>query len=581
VAELSSPHERRASWPDRVVPPLEALARNPLIAYPLIVLLELRFMWRVWDYKDTDAGDTAGYYLYALRWAQHLGDEIVWSPLYTDYYGTIVKLVHDLPTAVMLHRLLIVFAAALLVLAVARALLGPALGLLVATWWCLVPANFDVDYEVHLFSFLPVLVAALIVARAPSRTRLGLALAILAGATALLRNELIFATVIFAAGILIAEWRGRRESPPSVRVCARAYGLPLAVVALLIAGAVWQSPAHGAHTRDLLDSKHRLNMCQIYAFNYQQRHPADFQGNPFTKCAPLMQRVFGRPMPTFVEEVKANPHAVAEFLAWNVKLIPNGLQVALFGATSRGDNPGYFTIKLYRRYAAILTLVALVIVVAGLLAMWRDRRFWLARARERKWILLVLLGASATALFAALTQRPRSDYIFALTLGLMLLTAACAGALARLARVERIAAAGAVLVPVILIFALPSYFHRGPTPMRDALERLDKFAPELQRRNAVLITSGYNFEICAYFARSMTSYCNAPYWADFQPRIAKTQSVRRALDDVHATIVYADPVSRLDPRFRAFAESPPREWTTVESGRGDDGDWSVLVRRTG
>jgi hypothetical protein len=57
------------------------------------------------------------------------------------------------------------------------------------------------------------------------------------------------------------------------------------------------------------------------------------------------------------------------------------------------------------------------------------------------------------------------------------------------------------------------------------------------------------------------------------------KSVEQVLDDVHATVIYADPVLRLDPRFATFVSSPPSGWRTVAAGTGTDGDWSVLVRR--
>jgi hypothetical protein len=58
-----------------------------------------------------------------------------------------------------LHRAVIVMAATLGVLAVMRRLLPPALGLLIAMRWAILPINFETLYEVHLFALLPVLAA--------------------------------------------------------------------------------------------------------------------------------------------------------------------------------------------------------------------------------------------------------------------------------------------------------------------------------------------------------------------------------------------------------------------------------------
>jgi hypothetical protein len=322
-------------------------------------------------------------------------------------------------------------------------------------------------------------------------------------------------------------------------------------------------------------------MCQVYAFNYQQRHPAEFTGNPFTDCAPLMQREFGRPMPSFFQQLSANPSAMKDFLAWNVHLTPIGLQVALFGATSRGSNPGYYPVKTFERYAAVLTILILAIVAIGLALAVRERAYWWALLRTKSWAVVVLGSASATALVAALTQRPRAEYIYGLTVTLMLLTAACAGVILRRAGALRVAAPVAAVGTLVLILALPSYYRQGPRPLHDALERLDDVRPTLREPGAVLVTSGFNWEICAYLAKAPDRYCSSPSWISVRSQLAQGKSVERILDDERATVIYADPVARLEPAFVSFLRSPgvADKWRTIASGQGADGDWSVLVRR--
>lgn len=553
-----------------------------MFAYPAILPLQLRFMWRIWDYRDITAGDTSYYYLLALDWAQRLHDS--WfSPLYTNYFGTVLWFVDDVESAVLLHRILVVIVATLLVLAVARSLVGPALGLLVAVWWVVVPANFNVDYEVHLFGFLPVLAAVIVVGRWPTRVGRGIALGLLVGTMTLARNELLIGVVIFMAALVVGEIRERRSHVVPIGAYLRCYGTPLLVVALLTFGALWQSPAHGRNVLEEIRQHHKLNMCQVYAFNYQQRHPAEFTGNPFTDCAPLMRREFDQPMPFFFEQIRANPSAMKDFFTWNVHLTPIGLQVALFGATSRGANPGYFPVKRFERYAALLTILTLAVVATGLALAVRDRSRWWALLRARMWPTVVLGSLSATAVVAALTQRPRAEYIYGLTLSLMLLTAGCTGIILRRIGLPRVAAPVAVIGTLALILALPSYYRQGPRPLHDALERLDDVHPMLRRPGAVLVTSGYNWEICAYLAVTPRQYCSSPSWRTVRSQLAHGKSVERILADARATVIYADPVLRLEPAFVAFLDSPESaaDWREVASGRGTDGEWSVLARRGG
>jgi len=571
-----------ASWHERITLAAQSLVANPFFAYAAILVLQVRFMWRIWDYRDVTPGDTSYYFLLALDWAQHLHDRWL-SPLYTNYFGTVLWFVGDAESAVLVHRILVVVGATLLVLAVARALLGPALGLLVAVWWVLVPANFNVDYEVHLFGFLPVLMAIVVVARWPGRVGRGVALGLLVGTMLLARNELLVGVLIFATALVIAEVRQSRTNGVILGSYLKCYGIPLLVVALLTAGALWQSPAHGRSVRAEVRAHHRLNMCQVYAFNYQQRHPNDFTGNPFTDCAPLVRRVFGRPMPSFSEQLRANPRAVTNFVAWNVHLMPIGLQVALFGATSRGSNPGYYPVKTYRRYAAVLTILVLAIVVLGLAVAFSERARWSRELRSRMWPLVIITCSGVTAIVAALTQRPRAEYIYGLTLAVMLLVAACAGVLLRRIGWRRVVPAIALGTSLVLLVALPSYFRPTTRPIHDALERLEGVRTDLQAQGAVLVTSGYNWEICAYTAKSRTRYCSSPSWTSVQSKFGHGKSVARALDDVHATVIYADPGLQADPVFSRFllSKGATREWRVVSKSPSTDVNWSVLVRCSG
>jgi hypothetical protein len=566
------------TWRDRVLGKAEPLVANPVLAYGAILLLELRVVRDVWRYRDTSSGDTADYFLYALTWSQHLKDDIVWSPLYTNYFGTILWLVHDIHSAVMVHRILVVVAATVLVLALGRALLGPSLGLLVAAWWTVNPASYDFDYEVHLFGFIPVLIAALILARTPSRVARGVTVAILLGAALLIRNELLIPTVILALVIVVYEVRQSERENSTVLSYLRAYGTPLLVVSLLIAAAIWQSPAHGTRGLAGLRYKEKVNVCEAFAFNYQQRHPSRFTGNPFTQCRPLMQRLFGRPMPTLYQEVSANPRAVVDFVKWNGRLLPSGLQVALFGATSTGLNPGYLPVKAHRLYALILSLLLLALVCCGLAVISRNRTYLQNMLRERSWAITLLSLAAATATYVALTQRPRAEYIYGLTLALMMLTALCVGALLRYVGGRGLVAATAVLLTLILIFAVPSYYRSpGPRRIHDALHRLGAVRIELQRPGAVLVTSGYNAEICNYLAKNINRRCTSPSWAIPRSAVARGESIGRALDGIKATVIYADALLRADPAFAGLLNAGRgTEWRIVAFGS----DWSVLVRRS-
>jgi hypothetical protein len=218
--------ERRGN---RAIERLLVLPSSKWFAYPVLLAVQARAMWGLWD-KDLTSGDTASYFSMATLWHDHLQVNLAWSPLYTAYYGTVRWLVGgDAVTATVLHRAIIVLVLALLVLALLRRLLPAAIALLVACWWAVLPINFDSLYEVHLFAALPLVGAALLLTHEPGPWRRGTALALLVACAVLVRNEAGFVAILLAVGLAVSEWRRRRAGAgiPTRRL-AVALGVPLA-----------------------------------------------------------------------------------------------------------------------------------------------------------------------------------------------------------------------------------------------------------------------------------------------------------------------------------------------------------------
>jgi hypothetical protein len=541
-------------------------------------VLQTRVIWNVWSYKDLSPYDSAGYFLISTSWAHDLRDNIIWNPLYTSFWGTIYAAVGDVYASAMVHRIAIVLAASLLVLALMRSLLSPGVSLLLAAWWAVLPPSFNVYYEVHLYALLPLLAAALIAARGPRREYLGLALATLFLSTLLLRNETLGAAVTFAIAIAIHEIRERRAESVPVRAYLLAYGAPLAIVCLLFAGAYWRSTIHGEPARSALHAKHNLNVCQVYAFNYQQRHPQQFSGNPFTDCGPLMARTFGRPLPNFLQAVRANPSAIASFVSWNIELMPPGLQVALFGATSGGKDPDYIPVPDQRTYPVILSALVVAIVLAGCVLLRRQWEFWKQALAPKIWTLGVLASVSAMTVLVALTQRPRPEYLYPLTVALIALVGICATAVLRQFSAMRFAPIAALATVALLCLTFPPYYHRAPRPLHDAVERLQSVRDSLQTRKSVLVTAADGQDICFYLASDSQHYCTSPSWPALKAELARQKSSSLASELAGATVIYADATLRSDPTFARLVAAPEAAgWRQVAAGTGDDGAWSVLV----
>jgi hypothetical protein len=544
-----------------------------------ILALQLRIIWNSWEFRDLTIGDTAGYFTLAASWANHLQDDVVWSPLYTNFWGTILAVVGNVYAAATLHRLLIILVTTILVLALMRRLMHPALALLVAAWWAVVPANFNVLYEVHLFGVIPILIVFLILARRPGRVTLGLVLASMLGIALLMRNEVIIATLLLAVAIFVSERRKRRVEPQPASTYLRVYGLPLVIVLLLAGGAYWRSGVQGHQFRTEVHNKQGLNLCQVYAFNFQQRHPSRFRGNAFSECQPLMQQTFGKPTPTLIEATLANPRAVAGMVKWNLRLWPSGVQVALFNATSTGDEPDYIPVDTHRSYALVLSLALLALIGVGGWAIRRDMAFWREWWKPRAWLMLAAAAMAITTTFVVLTQRPRPEYMYALTVGIMALTGVCLMAVLRRASSMRFLPPVAVAVTLALIALVPAFYHKGPRPLHDAVERLMPVRSRLQRPGSVLVALRFSGDTCYYLSDAFNRYCTSPDWSVLQTQLTAGVPIRTVLDRAKATVVYADPVLLADPSLaKLFAAPRHYGWRQVAAGTGEGGPWRVFVR---
>jgi hypothetical protein len=580
VSSSYSDSARTQATRQQVIVYAQRAIANPLVSYILIAALQLRVIWNIWKYKDLTIGDSANYFVDAASWAHGLHENLVYYPLYDAFWGTILAIVHDVYAAAIIHRVAIIFAATLLVLALMRALLGPALGLLIAAWWAIVPANYDVRYEVHLFGALPVLLAVLVVARMPRREGLGIAVAILLASAVLVRTELIAAAAILAGAVAAYEVRelctGHRASSFSY---LRAYVVPLALACLLIGGAYARSHIQGTQAWGQLKEKEETNFCESYAFSYQQRHPTLFAGNPFTGCPPLMQQTFGRPLPTLFQGLTANPRAVVGFAAWNAQLFPSGLQVGLLGATALENNPGFTPETENSTYALVLSVMLLIAVIAGLGMAAREGLLSLRYVPARtRWLLVTLASIAVADLLVVLTTRPWAEYIYGLTICALVLIGVSISILVRRIGATQILAPIALGTVILLLAIVPSFYSPGPRPIYEAVQHLQMIKAQLQRPESVLVSQDNSDELCDYLAYSYQRVCTPINWLALRPQVTARTSVGWVLDRAHATAIYADAGMLADPIIAELVAAPRTQgWQQIAEGSGPDGPWRVLI----
>lgn len=480
---------------------LGAIETRAWLSYAVVSLVVAKTVWGMWLYRDLTFGDTSGYFITANQWFESFSDNILWSPLYTSFYGEMLRITHSVYGATNLHRICIVFAAALGVLALMRRLMSPGIALAVALWWAVMPINFNTLYEVHLFALLPMLAVLILALSAAAPLHRGIILALLLVITVLVRNETSVVLVIFAAFCLYEELLRPHDGKPGTAAwwCKRAvgYAIPMAVAGALIAGAYVQSVIKYPETSAAAEAKHTLNMCQVYAFGYSQRHP-EHTASPWTDCQPLMKATFGADQPSLFEMLKANPWATLKHFAWNGSLVVSGFQVALFNAMSGSVNPDYAPVHVWRNHALTLSVLCALLLLFGAWRFQSDRAaMWKTLARRRHFVV-VLVGLACAVCLVVVTQRPRPSYLFAFTVCVMALIGMSADLLTR--RVRDQVNGAALLLGAALILFLPFYqrTYASTRPLYWNLTRLQPYQGLLAAPNNKLLIGDFAGELFGY-----------------------------------------------------------------------------------
>jgi hypothetical protein len=451
-----------------------------------------------------------------------------------------------------------------------------------AAWWVILPINFDTLYEVHLFTVIPVMCAAVVILGKPGPWRRGASLGLLLATGLLMRNELLLSAALLAAMLLfVTIWRARHSQAQSlfnVRSAA-AYVVPVAGV-LLVTALYYRHASDAGSISAVLERKHTLNICQTYAFGYQQRHE-DFNKSPWTECQELMSRVYGKPEPPLTEALIRNPRAMVEHFVWNVSLIPSGLQVLLLNVTSGGVNPDYAPV-LRSWIAWPPTVILLAIAVAGIIRLRGNlQSWWVEWIRPRVWGWSLLLVVAAAAIGVIVTQRPRPSYM--LSLGILL--RAVAGMLV-LALVNRPAWRQRMLAafPVVAVLAValaPSFYdtilRSQPRPLVKAYERLAGYANLLHRRGAALVSPGYCSELCNYVGKGA---CHGLDYPTLRALTSPEKTWPKVLEAAGATLIYADEGVLGDPAGQDLVKaSVASGWQTLAFDNVDGQRWMLLGRR--
>jgi len=572
-------------------PKLARAADSGWFSYLTIFLLQLKIIWGVWRYKDLTWSDTSYYFLSAYDWYENSHVLITWSPLYTSFYGTLLHLSSDAYVVTILHRVLIVLALAMLVLALMRRVLPAGFAWVATAWWVVLPNDFDALYEIHLFALIPVVLSFLVILWKPGPWGRGMGVAILFASTFLVRNELMLATILLAVLSLGWELLCLRKGARRPFDLGRAYGLPLIAACLLIL-------FYCSRSTDLriigpmLERKHTLNLCETFAFDYQQRH-SDWQGSPWTECESLMTRVYGVPEPSMAEALKRNPSAMLGHFWSNIQLIPSGLQVLLFDSMSGVISPDYVSVKRSRR-AVLYTysLAICVVVIRGLYLLIRERDYWWkCWLRERIWAWTAMGCVACVAGVIMVTQRPRPSYLFAFGIALRAAILMCAWIASRQwSQIRHLAAALPVAI-VALILCLPLHYTAvsANRPLRESYRRLAPFEDLVRRSNTGLVALDWADELCNYVGKSVgragdwalimhqPQHCRPLPLTVLRQQVTRDMPFHSVLDKNRATLLFASDALFSDPEARRYLQDAKSHgWRTITMQHDSKYNWELL-----
>jgi hypothetical protein len=552
--------------------------QNTWFAYGSILLLQLKIVWGAWLLRDLTGGDTSVYFVPAWDWYRGMHVRMAWSPLYTSFYGTLLHFSTDAYFATILHRIVTVLVLSVLILALMRRLLPPGIAWLMTAWWVALPIDFDALYEVHLFALIPIVAAFLTILWKPGPWGRGCGLAILLATAFLMRNELLLATLLFAA--LTLGW-DLRQKHSGLR---RAYGIPLAVacLAVLFFYARSDDALHGVTLR----RKHTLNICQVYAFGYQQRS-SGWKGSPWLECQQLMTQVYGAPEPSLGEALWSNPRAMLEHFRWNLHLVPNGIQVLLFNSMSGSVTPDYLPVPIRPKAALAASLFALAITAVGLVILWSHRehwwKFWL---KERVWAWVAMACVASVVMIVMIVERPRPSYMF--SLGLTLRAVVGMGLFAVVRRFPRLNQLGPAMPAAIVVAILlaPCYYYvTNPgrvRPLLDIYWRLAPFQSRLENRGAGLAAIR-SFELCNYLGKSgflgRSAACQPLDINALRLEVTAETPWDKILARYGATLFYADDGVMADSLGRQFvSDADSHGWHTLALHSEPGQNWAVLER---
>lgn len=535
----------------------------------VLILILVGFHFRSSEWWDLPKGDTSYYWLAAGDWnedgAFSSAGRLTFSPLYCAYLGSVAHWFPDAPSAVFVHRFLILSAVSIGVWFALNRILTPFWAWMGALWWIALPTNWRAMFEVHLFGFGLILVAAGLAGVRRSALWHGLGLAFLVLSAFFVRNEFIPAVFLFAGYALWDILRCSENGPTDkcrnfAMLASPSFIAILAVLDLFSGNPDSLDPEKIASA---FTARQRINLQQVYAFGYSQRNPL-WKKDPWTQGASLLEEHFGRRDATFFDALKSNPKRIWEHMSWNLSLVPDGLQLALFGHRAGPYTPDFADGNRRPGKAIGLTIALALVWVIGFWCIYigRDKIPTILRNPQiplGTW--MILLSCVPSCVLAIVSQRPRPSYIFPLSLLLMACTLWILGRLIELLKsmdMRGVDFLNKLRKPVTLFLAcgipwiivVKNQVPKAPHPLRDDYAVLSGIREKLDDADTkIAMDAAYAKDLLNYLAPTPKMHVTG---VPIAPLASEAESIKRLADiKPEFLFVHVDIASRM-PHFQSL-----------------------------
>jgi hypothetical protein len=388
---------------------LERLISDARFQYLLLFLIQLKVIWRQWDFRDLQDWDDAGYLAGGQMLLQGKVPDVEFAPLYKAWYAALAIFTRLSPAELFfLQKALTILLVTLIMYAVLRtkfAGLWP--GLVVMSFWAFMGINLDAQHGVSHFALLLALIGLLLSCRVRSSLAAYNALFTFLLLAYLVRPDFQFAVIVLGmcgAATAIRWWLkssgfelGKADRIRQIGQAVPQFGSSIIVLAIIL---IW--------TANIPKSMSGGRLWFNFAQNYSHVANTDPSLNEWSDWELVFRRTFPKSN-SISEAIIENPRAVAGFVAANLITVPPRMATLMFGHVNVILPAGR------RTTLAEAGLFAFAVGICALIAV-RRKPFHFRDILSRRWSMLNIgiISIASAAVPSWILANSRDEFLLPL-----------------------------------------------------------------------------------------------------------------------------------------------------------------------